>query len=236
MYTHGYVSRSTFTYIHANYSKALDAGTGSHSRGRACVGEAAEIPLRAQLARALLPQSAAAPTTHAAQRGRTIASCCSSSPCAPRTACAPSTVSSKAGRSSISTPTPRRSKARPIAAGRGCAPAGGSARLHRRAESAAVTVAADARRRQRVTRRGLHGCGGQRAYRLGGGGRVVAMPLVAARTELAISATPRAPTASTPSSKYHSAGSTAAAHLRWICATRIGPQCSEGAARTRTRR
>ena len=89
-------------------------------------------------------------------------------------------------------------------------------------------------RRQHATRRGLHGCGGQRAYRLGGGGRVVAMPPVAARTELAISATPRAPTASTPSSKYHSAGSTDATYLRCICATRIGPQCSEGASRTRT--
>ena len=74
-------------------------------------------------------------------------------------------------------------------------------------------------RRQHATRRGLHGCGGQRAYRLGGGGRVVAMPPVAARTELAISATPRAPTASTPSSKYHSAGSTDAAYLRCIRAT-----------------
>ena len=91
-------------------------------------------------------------------------------------------------------------------------------------------------RRQHATRRGLHGCGGQRAYRLGGGGRVVAMPPVAARTKLAISATPRAPTASTPSSKYDSAGSTDAAYLRCICATRIGPQCSEGAARTLSRR
>ncbi len=64
---------------------------------------------------------------------------------------------------------------------------------------------------------------GGSAYRLGGGGRVVSLPRVAARTELAISATPRAPTASTPSSKYHSAGSTDAAYLRCICATRIGP-------------
>ncbi len=78
--------------------------------------------------------------------------------------------------------------------------------------------------------------GGQRAYRLGGGGRVVALPRVAAPTELAISAAPRAPTASTPSSKYQSGESTDAAHLRCICATRIDPRCSEGAARTRTRR
>ena len=124
-------------YVHAYCSKALDADTVSHSHGRACVGEAAELPLRAQLARALLPQPIAAPTAHAAQRGRTIASCCGSSPCAPRMAGAPSTVSSKAGTSSTSTPTPRRLKARPMAAGRACTPAGGPARLHQRAESAA---------------------------------------------------------------------------------------------------
>ena len=52
---------------------------------------------------------------------------------------------------------------------------------------------------------------------MGGGSPVVALLRVAARTELAISATPRA------ASKYHSAGSAAAAHLRCICATRIGP-------------
>jgi hypothetical protein len=168
--------------IHAYYSKALDEDTISHSRvhgarGRACVGEAAEFPLRAQLARALLPQPIAAPTVHAAQRERTIASCCSSSPCAPRTACAPSTVSSKAGTSSTSTPTPRRLTARPMAAGRGCTPASGSARLHQRAESAAVTVVADPRRRQYATRRGLHGCGGAAGIPLGQrrrGGCVVA--------------------------------------------------------------
>jgi hypothetical protein len=65
---------------------------------------------------------------------------------------------------------------------------------------------------------------GGSAYRLGGESRVVALPRVAARTELAISATPRAPTASTPRSKYHSAaGSADAARLRCICATRTGP-------------
>ena len=134
---YGYVWRLTYTYVRAYYSKALAAGTVSHSHGRACVGEAAELPLRAQLARALLPQPIAAPTAHAAQRGRTIASCCGSSPCASRTAGAPSTVSSKAGTSSTSTPTPRRLTARRMAAGRRCAPAGGSARLHQQAESAA---------------------------------------------------------------------------------------------------
>ena len=215
-------------YVRAYYSRALAAGTVSHSRGRACVGEAAELPLRAQLARALLPQPIAAPTAHAAQRGRTIASCCGSSPCASRTAGAPSTVSSKAGTSSTSTPTPRRLTARPMAAGRACTPAGGPARLHQRAESAA-----DGNMRQGGTTR----MWGAAAYRLGGGGgRVVALPPVAVRTKLAISATPRAPTASTPSSKYDSAGSTDAAYLRCICATRIGPQCSEGAAGTRSRR
>jgi len=103
---------------------------------------------------------------------------------------------------------------------------GGSLSRSRPAQAATCDTGADY----------IHGCGGQRAYRSGGGGRVVALPPVAARTELATSAAPRAPTASTPSSKYHSAGSTDAAHLRCICATRIGPRCSEGAARTRTRR
>jgi hypothetical protein len=70
-----------------------------------------------------------------AQRGRTIASWCCSCVCAPHTACAPSTASSAAGTSSASTPTPRRLTARPIGVGRGCAPAGGLARLHRQSQS-----------------------------------------------------------------------------------------------------
>ena len=43
-----------------------------------------------------------------------------------------------------------------------CVPAIGSARLQRRAESVTVTVTADPRRRQRVSRRGLQGCVGHR--------------------------------------------------------------------------